>query len=292
MSIPIQSVIPFEVIHLDYGEIVKKKGLNDETQSFILIIDEATRYLYGPAINQDSRNLMNYLKSLNFFKMVKEVVTDCGPSFSSKIFDSFLENLKITHRKSAPYHPAGNGLIERKIRDVKKYFSCYKDSKKWKENLEAAIRHENRSLNQFLGCSPSFALNRKFPYTIIDRLYGADKCSLKEIEKPVTSKLKYRQLMKKNFDSKHCKKMPNIRIGDWILVQTGFQGKHPLVRGPFKVSNIIQHLDIIKDLFYIDDDGNEKVANIINVSSYHHRSDVQFKWGNVKYPFSNVNISC
>jgi len=175
------------------------------------------------------------------------------------------------------------------MRDVKKYFSSYQETKNWKHTLEAAIRHENRSLSQFLGCSPSFALNKKFPLTLIDYYFGVDECSPIEIEKSNDTKLKYRQAMKKSFDARNCKKMPKVFVGSWILVQTGYQGKHSIVRGPFKVSKIIQHCGIIKDLLYIED-GKEKIANMVNIALYHHRSDVHFKWGSVKGPVLYINI--
>ena len=45
----------------------------------------------------------------------KHVVTDNGPQFIAEEFKEFLRRNGVKHVKSAPYHPASNGLAERFI---------------------------------------------------------------------------------------------------------------------------------------------------------------------------------
>ena len=52
-----------------------------------------------------------------------KVVTDNGPSFTSAEFRDFMTNNGIVHIKSAPYHPATNGLAERAVQTFKKGIS-------------------------------------------------------------------------------------------------------------------------------------------------------------------------
>ena len=42
----------------------------------------------------------------------QKIVTDNGPSFTSKEFEDFMQRNGIKHVKSAPYHPSMNGLAE------------------------------------------------------------------------------------------------------------------------------------------------------------------------------------
>ncbi|CAC5421743.1 unnamed protein product [Mytilus coruscus] len=47
------------------------------------------------------------------------ILSDNGPSFVSAEFAEFLRQNEIKHTKSAPYHPATNGLVERFIQTFK-----------------------------------------------------------------------------------------------------------------------------------------------------------------------------
>ena len=48
----------------------------------------------------------------------KEIMSDNGPPFSSKEFNSFLSGLGIRHTTSSPNYPQSNGFIERQIQTV------------------------------------------------------------------------------------------------------------------------------------------------------------------------------
>ena len=48
-----------------------------------------------------------------------QVVTDNGTQFTSEAFATFTKQNGIKHVRSAPYHPASNGLAERFIQSLK-----------------------------------------------------------------------------------------------------------------------------------------------------------------------------
>ena len=50
----------------------------------------------------------------------EQIVTDNGTQFTSEAFEIFVKRNSIKHIKSAPYHPASNGLAERFIQSLKK----------------------------------------------------------------------------------------------------------------------------------------------------------------------------
>ena len=47
------------------------------------------------------------------------VVTDNGPTFTSELFQEFMDKNCIRHVRTAPYHPASNGLAERAVGTLK-----------------------------------------------------------------------------------------------------------------------------------------------------------------------------
>jgi transposase InsO family protein len=49
----------------------------------------------------------------------KQIVSDNGPQFTSGEFENFTKQNGIKHSKSAPFHPATNGLVERFVQTFK-----------------------------------------------------------------------------------------------------------------------------------------------------------------------------
>jgi len=47
----------------------------------------------------------------------KQLASDNGPRFLSSEFGNFMKQNGIKHLRSAPYHPASNGLAERFIQE-------------------------------------------------------------------------------------------------------------------------------------------------------------------------------
>ena len=75
-------------------------------------IDLATRW---PEVRTTtSRVIISQL--VNIFSRCRfpaALVSDNGPQFTGKTFEKWLRDKGISHVKSSPYHPQGNGVIER-----------------------------------------------------------------------------------------------------------------------------------------------------------------------------------
>jgi transposase InsO family protein len=46
------------------------------------------------------------------FGVPREIVTDQGTQFTSNLVQNIIEQYKIKHQKSSPYHPQANGQVE------------------------------------------------------------------------------------------------------------------------------------------------------------------------------------
>jgi transposase InsO family protein len=57
------------------------------------------------------------------------IVSDSGPQFTSGEFENFTKQNGIKHYKSAPFHPATNGLVERFVQTFKNSMRAMKQDK-------------------------------------------------------------------------------------------------------------------------------------------------------------------
>jgi len=57
-----------------------------------------------------------------FFGLPEEIVSDNGSPFGSWLFNSYGYQINIKITKTPPFHSQSNGLAERAVQTVKKYF--------------------------------------------------------------------------------------------------------------------------------------------------------------------------
>lgn len=168
MVIPKYSSVPFEVVHLDFAEVKKKAEGVWKTHAFLVAIDECTRMAAAKCGKEDANSVIALMERV-IFKTTKVLVSDNGPAFRSEKLRRWAEQRGITLRFSTPYHPEGNALAERLIRDLKKYLDLYPTFPGgWKCALEAAVTHHNNTYTEGLGCSPYFCANGTSPWLPAD----------------------------------------------------------------------------------------------------------------------------
>lgn len=80
----------------------------------------------------------------------EQIVSDNGPQFTSHEFDEFIRKNGIKHCKSAPYHPATNGLAERFVQTFKRSLK--------------SMRNQEMSLNKKI--ANSLLLYRNAPHSV------------------------------------------------------------------------------------------------------------------------------
>ena len=64
------------------------------------------------------------------YGLPEQVVTDNGPQFTSAEFSTFLKSQGVKHIRSAPYHPASNGLAERFVQSLKHALKASKEDER------------------------------------------------------------------------------------------------------------------------------------------------------------------
>ncbi len=105
---------PWSRLHVDYCGPV-------DGQSLLVVVDSYSRWIDAiPTISTTSRTTVRLLEQLFATHGFPEViVSDNGTCFASAEFSVFCAANGIRHLRTAPYHPASNGLAERAVQTVK-----------------------------------------------------------------------------------------------------------------------------------------------------------------------------
>ena len=114
MPIQIQVLIePFEKWPLGFVGPINPPS---KQKKYILVCtDYVTKWVESKALPFDNEKyVVNFLFEDIFthFGVPREIETNQGSQFTSKLVDRLVEEYKIKHRKSTPYHPQANGQVE------------------------------------------------------------------------------------------------------------------------------------------------------------------------------------
>ena len=80
-------------------------------------------------------------KKIVRYGVQREIVTDQGTQFTSKLVKDITEKYKIKHRKSTPYHPQANGQVESTNKILEEIITktVAMNRKNWEEKLKDAL---------------------------------------------------------------------------------------------------------------------------------------------------------
>ena len=106
--------LPWVRLHIDYAGPYLGKW-------FLVVVDAHSKWLEVMIVNSaNTTNTIEHLRSLFATHGLQEmIVSDNGSVFTSLEFQDFCVKNGIKHVKSAPYHPASNGLAERAVQTFK-----------------------------------------------------------------------------------------------------------------------------------------------------------------------------
>ena len=172
---------PWRRLHIDFaGPLLNRM--------FLVVVDAHSKWPeVFPKKNATSAATIEALRNMwARFGIPDQVVSDNGPQFISAEFQEFLQSNGVRHIKSAPYHPATNGLAERFVQSLK-------------SALKAASATETtacRELSKFLmayrnaphsttGASPSMLLIGRSLRTRLDLLNPT--CDSRVLDKQTTA---------------------------------------------------------------------------------------------------------
>ncbi len=192
---------PWSRLHLDYaGPFLGRM--------FLVLVDAHSKWLdVMPVSAATSSVTIEKLRAVFATHGLPErIVTDNGAVFTSVEFENFLHANGIAHTRTAPYHPASNGLAERAVQTFKQGIKRLKDGTV-ETKLSCFLLRYRLTPHTTTGRSPAELLLGRQPRSLLDLLHP-----------DVSSKVLERQAGQKRAHDTHTRAR-SFQPGDHVYVQ-------------------------------------------------------------------------
>ena len=130
---------PFSRIGMDMvGPLPRSRA---GKKHILVIVDHATRWPEAMALHStDSQSVADELLVLFTRTGVpRQILTDCGSNFTGKLMKKLYRSIGVTELQTTPYHPKGDGLVERFNATLKPMLK--KMLKVWNGQWDLALPH-------------------------------------------------------------------------------------------------------------------------------------------------------
>ena len=147
----------------------------------------------------------------------EQIVTDNGTQFTSELFENFVKQNGIKHVKSAPYHPASNGLAERFVQSLKQSLKAsFQDGRTLIQRLSSYLLTYRTTAHSTTGVPPCKLLMRRDLRTHFSLLLPSPERSVMD-KQSVQKTAHDRRSRSREFSVGDRVLVRNLRPGpDWI----------------------------------------------------------------------------
>ena len=316
---------PFTQLVVDIvGPLPKSKS---GYQYLLTVIDRSTRFPEViPVRSIKSQIILRHLMDFfSKFGLPREIQSDRGTNFTSRIFEERLKELGIRHNLSAAYHPESQGVLERLHSTLKSMLTkyCHDCPEEWDKNIPYLLFALRSAPSETLGFTPFemvFGHSVRGPLDIIREQWDGEVSQGNLLEHILSFRAKLRQIwtwaqsnltksqkqMKSNYDIKA--KERNFNVGDKVLVFLPIPGQlKAKFMGPAVIREKVGRLDYMVEIpgrrqkyqlchinilkLYHEREENQIVNPVMNVVSLDEkvRKEIQTWPGDNSSIFANLD---
>ena len=234
--IPIEATYPFEMVSIDFCHLDKAKG----GYEYVLIVcDHFTRFVQAYGTKSKSAKAAATKLFNEFvlqFGFPKRIHHDRGKEFNNNLFKELHRLGGISISNTTPYHPMGNGQLERMNRTfINMLKSLSKDQKRdWKNHLPMLSFAYNSTINKATGFSPFYLMFGRSSRLPIDLIFETNcdplpnlchedfvkkwKSTMQEAYKLASEKSNQQGIYNKQHYDQHVSGK-DINVGDKVLLR-------------------------------------------------------------------------
>ena len=170
----ITSSSPMEIVCLDYLSLERSKGGHE---NILVITDHFSRYAQAiPTWNQTAKTTARVLFD-NFivhYGFPARIHSDQGQKFESYLIKELCQIARVEKSRTTPYHPMGNGQVERFNQTLLKMLGTLEEYQKseWKSHVPTLVHAYNATFHNSTGFFQYFIMFGRHPRLAIDAFLG------------------------------------------------------------------------------------------------------------------------